>query len=201
MPLCRSCDRSSEPDAARPRAPGKWSPKQVIGHLIDSASNNHQRFVRAQQGAELVFPPYAQDHWMNCQHYAERPWDDIVSLWHALHARLSSPPFPPPPPTILVSSDRFAEHQTPPGHPERPERAQVMDAVAARWRAGGGEVVAPRAATHEQLARVHDERPTSSASPRRRGGRSPSTPTPTRRRSRTRSRCWPPAPPSTPSSA
>ena len=36
----------SDPDAERPRAPGKWSPKQVIGHLIDSAANNHQRFVR-----------------------------------------------------------------------------------------------------------------------------------------------------------
>jgi acetoin utilization deacetylase AcuC-like enzyme len=59
-------------------------------------------------------------------------------------------------PLVLVSSPRFAEHQTPPGHPERPERAQVMDAVAGRWRAGGGDVVAPRAATHEQLARVHD---------------------------------------------
>jgi acetoin utilization deacetylase AcuC-like enzyme len=57
---------------------------------------------------------------------------------------------------ILVSSHRFAEHQTPPGHPERPERAQVMETVAGRWRARGGEVVAPRAATHEQLQRVHD---------------------------------------------
>jgi acetoin utilization deacetylase AcuC-like enzyme len=59
-------------------------------------------------------------------------------------------------PAILISSDRFAEHQTPPGHPERPERAEVMDGVAARWRERGGEVVAPRAATREQLARVHD---------------------------------------------
>jgi len=57
---------------------------------------------------------------------------------------------------VLVSSERFAEHQTPPGHPERPERAQAMDAVARRWRSRGGEVVAPREATHEQLARVHD---------------------------------------------
>ena len=57
---------------------------------------------------------------------------------------------------ILISSERFAEHQTPPGHPERPERAAVMNAVAARWRATGGEVVAPPAATREQLARVHD---------------------------------------------
>src|SRR5436190_13711867 len=58
---------------------------------------------------------------------------------------------------ILIHSDRFAEHQTPPGHPERPERAEVMDAVAARWRERGTEIVAPRAATHEQLARVHGE--------------------------------------------
>ena len=57
---------------------------------------------------------------------------------------------------ILVSSERFAEHQTPPGHPERPERAAVMNAVAARSRAAGYEVVAPREATREQLARVHD---------------------------------------------
>jgi len=57
---------------------------------------------------------------------------------------------------ILISSERFAEHQTPPGHPERPERAGVMNAVASRYRAAGGEVVAPREATHEQLARVHD---------------------------------------------
>ena len=57
---------------------------------------------------------------------------------------------------ILIHTDRFAEHQTPPGHPERPERAEVMDAVAARWRERGVEIVAPRAATSEQLARVHD---------------------------------------------
>jgi acetoin utilization deacetylase AcuC-like enzyme len=57
---------------------------------------------------------------------------------------------------ILIHSDRFAEHQTPPGHPERPERAEVMDAVAARCRERGIEIVAPREATREQLGRVHD---------------------------------------------
>src|SRR5581483_2052049 len=57
---------------------------------------------------------------------------------------------------ILIHSDRFAAHQTPPGHPERPERAEVLDAVAARWRAKGTDVAAPRAATREQLLRVHD---------------------------------------------
>ena len=58
---------------------------------------------------------------------------------------------------ILVHTGRFAEHQTPPGHPERPERADVFDAIAARWRERGVEVVAPRAATSEHLLRVHDE--------------------------------------------
>jgi acetoin utilization deacetylase AcuC-like enzyme len=59
-------------------------------------------------------------------------------------------------PLILISSERFGEHQTPFGHPESPERAEVMDLVAHEWRRQRGEVVAPRAATREQLARVHD---------------------------------------------
>jgi acetoin utilization deacetylase AcuC-like enzyme len=57
---------------------------------------------------------------------------------------------------LLISSERFADHEPPPGHPERAERAEAMDVVAGHWRDGGGEVVAPRRATHEQLARVHD---------------------------------------------
>ena len=81
LPKLRSI---GEPQASRPRAPGKWSPKQVIGHLIDSASNNHQRFVRAQEVSELRFPPYEQDHWVGCQHYGDRPWDELVTFWHSL---------------------------------------------------------------------------------------------------------------------
>src|SRR5919201_6630658 len=57
---------------------------------------------------------------------------------------------------IVIHSERFADHQTPPGHPERPERAEVMDVVAGRWKKRGGGVVAPKPATDEQLARVHD---------------------------------------------
>jgi acetoin utilization deacetylase AcuC-like enzyme len=56
---------------------------------------------------------------------------------------------------LLIHSDRFAEHQTPPGHPDRSERAEVMDVIAGRWRDRGTEVIAPREATREQLARVH----------------------------------------------
>jgi acetoin utilization deacetylase AcuC-like enzyme len=57
---------------------------------------------------------------------------------------------------ILIASHRFTEHETPPGHPERSERAEVMDVIADRWRERGGELMAPPAATSEQLARVHD---------------------------------------------
>ena len=59
-------------------------------------------------------------------------------------------------PLTLISSERFAEHSTPPGHPECPDRAEVMDVIAAAWRRRGGEVVAPHEATVDELARVHD---------------------------------------------
>src|SRR5690348_439270 len=58
---------------------------------------------------------------------------------------------------LLIASPRFDEHTTPPGHPERPERAQVFDAVAAAFRDGGGRLAEPRAVTREELARVHDQ--------------------------------------------
>ena len=56
---------------------------------------------------------------------------------------------------LLIASPRFEEHVTPPGHPERMERAHVFDAVAARWREAGGSIAAPRPATTGELARVH----------------------------------------------
>lgn len=68
----------------------RWSRKELIGHLIDSASNNHQRFVRAQQQPRMSFPRYVQDHWIAAQGYGERPWRELVELWrlynrHLLH--------------------------------------------------------------------------------------------------------------------
>lgn len=75
--------------ASDPRCAGKWSPKQVLGHLIDSAANNHQRFVRGQQAAGLHFPAYAQDHWVNSQQYNARSWGDLVELWTAYNRHLA----------------------------------------------------------------------------------------------------------------
>lgn len=56
---------------------------------------------------------------------------------------------------VLVTADLFADHITPPGHPERPERAEAMQAVAARWAKAGGQIIAPRPATDDELVRVH----------------------------------------------
>jgi acetoin utilization deacetylase AcuC-like enzyme len=55
----------------------------------------------------------------------------------------------------LFASERFEEHSTPPGHPERPERAGVFTSVARAFAARGGTVIEPRLATREELARVH----------------------------------------------
>jgi len=75
--------------ASEPRAPGKWSRKQVIGHLIDSAFNNQQRFVRAQLGPSLTFPGYTQDAWVAAQAYQERSWADILTLWAEVNRHLA----------------------------------------------------------------------------------------------------------------
>ncbi|MEW6321434.1 MAG: histone deacetylase [Acidobacteriota bacterium] len=55
----------------------------------------------------------------------------------------------------VVTSPRFQDHVTPPGHPERVERAEVMEVAALDWERSGGRVMAPRAATDEDLGRVH----------------------------------------------
>jgi hypothetical protein len=74
---------------ARARAPGKWSPRELVGHLIDSAGNNHQRFVRARWQDDLVFPGYAQDDWVDAQGYADAPWRELVTLWATYNRHLA----------------------------------------------------------------------------------------------------------------
>ena len=74
-------------DAAR-RITGEWSAKQVLGHLIDSAANNHQRFVRAQFTADLVFPTYDGDQWVEAQKYSDGFWPDLIDLWRAYNLHL-----------------------------------------------------------------------------------------------------------------
>ena len=70
-------------------APTAWCIKEIIGHLIDSASNNHGRFVRASSQSDLVFPGYEQDDWVRLQQYATAPWHELVSLWHGYNRHLA----------------------------------------------------------------------------------------------------------------
>ena len=82
-------ERITDANAARPRAPGKWSRKEIVGHLIDSASINHERFVRAQLTDDLVCPTYDQEAWVRLQHYANAPWIELVSLWSLFNLQLA----------------------------------------------------------------------------------------------------------------
>ena len=61
--------------------PKKWSKKEILGHLLDSASNNHQRFVRASLQGELTFPGYDQDKLVDLQKFSEIDWDFLVDFW------------------------------------------------------------------------------------------------------------------------
>jgi len=79
----------AEQVAARRPAPGKWSIKEILGHLVDSAANNHQRFVRAQQAEPLMLPPYAQDHWVAVQDYQGTGWRDLLELWRLYNRHLA----------------------------------------------------------------------------------------------------------------
>ncbi|HXX64834.1 MAG TPA: DinB family protein [Bacteroidota bacterium] len=81
----------SIPDAeagAKPYA-DKWSLKETLGHLIDSAANNHQRIVRMQERADIGLFEYEQMHWVNSQHYQQEAWPQVVELWYRYNAHLA----------------------------------------------------------------------------------------------------------------
>ncbi len=76
-------------DNSKPLSPGGWSRKQIMGHLIDSASNNHQRFVRALLQPSLEFPGYDQNGNVRVQGVQEADWDLLVSLWASYNCFLA----------------------------------------------------------------------------------------------------------------
>ncbi|MEX0988303.1 MAG: DinB family protein [Bacteroidales bacterium] len=65
--------------------------KQLIGHLVDSASNNHQRLVRLQYAVTPVFPDYTfeNDVWISVQHYQQEDWYELVQLWKYYNLHLA----------------------------------------------------------------------------------------------------------------
>lgn len=64
-------------------APDAWTLKEIVGHLIDSAGNNHQRFVRLQFGDLDPFPIYVAEPWVAAQRYAEADWTTLALLWES----------------------------------------------------------------------------------------------------------------------
>lgn len=103
----------SEAEAGRARADGKWTAKQIVGHLVDSAANNHQRFVLAQLKDDLRFPGYRQEDWVRVQHYDEADWMLLVQLWesynrHLLHVMAHTPPAKLQTPCTQHTLDRIA---------------------------------------------------------------------------------------------
>jgi len=86
LPLLQRLDAAT---TARKPAPGKWSPREILGHLIDSASNNHQRFVRASFQDDLIFPGYEQDVWVERQRYQDVEWRDLVTLWESFNRHIA----------------------------------------------------------------------------------------------------------------
>lgn len=64
--------------------------KQLLGHLIDSASNNHQRMTRMQYNSHLIFPDYTQDNdrWIAIQDYQHADWKNLVLLWKSYNLHI-----------------------------------------------------------------------------------------------------------------
>ncbi|HJW92296.1 MAG TPA: DinB family protein [Thermoanaerobaculia bacterium] len=75
----------SDDIASAPRAPEKWSRKQILGHLIDSAANNHQRFVRVEPDGFR----YEQNDWVETQQYARASWPSLIALWREYNLHLA----------------------------------------------------------------------------------------------------------------
>src|ERR1039457_6928013 len=72
----------------RKRSSSEWSIKEELGHLLDSAANNHQRIVRAQLEDKPAMPGYDGDQWVALHHYQERDWAAVVAIWADLNRQL-----------------------------------------------------------------------------------------------------------------
>jgi DinB superfamily len=72
------------PDLADvPFRAGGWTRKQLVGHLLDSAANNRQRFVRAAIEGQYAGPGYAQEAWVTAHGYENQSWETLLRWWQA----------------------------------------------------------------------------------------------------------------------
>jgi hypothetical protein len=75
-------------DAVEFRPPESWSLKEELGHLLDSAANNHQRIVRAQMEDNPAMPGYDGEQWVALHAYQKREWQELIGTWGALNRQL-----------------------------------------------------------------------------------------------------------------
>jgi hypothetical protein len=80
--------RLSEEQAESKPTPSSWSPKEELGHLLDSATNNHQRIVRTQFEDTPAMPGYDQNRWVEIHAYSRRNWAELIEIWQALNLQL-----------------------------------------------------------------------------------------------------------------
>ena len=79
----------SDAELGQRPAPGRWSRKEILGHLIDSAFNNYQRFVLAQlTPAPLRVEPYDQDAWVRAGAYQHQSPTELLLLWTSLNRQI-----------------------------------------------------------------------------------------------------------------
>src|SRR5689334_19064613 len=76
-------------DASVKPLPNKWSKKEILGHLIDSACNNQQKFVRTMANSHIDFVGYQQNYWVDSQKYNTRIWHDLIFFWHGYNLHLA----------------------------------------------------------------------------------------------------------------
>lgn len=76
--------------ADTPWRKGGWTRKQTLGHLLDSAANNRQRFVRAALDGAYTGPGYAQERWVAAHGYAAQDWETLLRWWRAEHEILAA---------------------------------------------------------------------------------------------------------------
>ncbi len=115
-------EKYGEADWMRRAAPEKWCRKEILGHLIDSASNNHQRVVRAVIDGKTEIPPYAQVEWVRAQGYQDEDGRAVLDFWAAYNrhfARL----------VARIPADRLAAQWVVPGKPPMALEALVIDYI------------------------------------------------------------------------
>lgn len=79
---------SDEETSIKP-SPQKWSKKEILGHLIDSACNNQQKFVRTISESGISFIGYQQNSWVESQKYNSVSWQNLVNFWQTYNLHIA----------------------------------------------------------------------------------------------------------------